>query len=123
MLRDKYLYLQRLYGIKQRALGIPFILKWRALHSAMAASIGSKPGELSNGVSSMEKLEVSQSRQRIRQTLSAYSRKDQFNCDEMALLWKQTAARSLSTRQPWSEKRIKQEYLLYPAAMQTVLRN
>ena len=34
-----------------------------------------------------------------RQALSAYSPKDQFNCDETALLWKQTPARSLSTRQ------------------------
>ena len=35
----------------------------------------------------------------IRQALSAYSLKDQFNCDETALLWKQTPARSLSTQQ------------------------
>ena len=35
----------------------------------------------------------------IRQALSAYSPKDQFNCDETALLWKQTPVRSLSTRQ------------------------
>jgi hypothetical protein len=35
----------------------------------------------------------------IRQVLSAYSLKDQFNCDETGLFWKQTPARSLSTRQ------------------------
>lgn len=35
----------------------------------------------------------------IRQALSTYSPKDQFNCDETALLWKQTPIRSLSTRQ------------------------
>ena len=35
----------------------------------------------------------------IQQALSAYSLKDQFNCDETALLWKQTPARSLSTQQ------------------------
>jgi len=35
----------------------------------------------------------------IKQALSAYSLKDQFNCDETALLWKQTSSRSLSTRQ------------------------
>lgn len=35
----------------------------------------------------------------IRQALGAYSLKDQFNCDETALLWKQTPVRSLSTRQ------------------------
>ena len=35
----------------------------------------------------------------IRQALSAYDLKDQFNCDETALLWKQTPARSLSTQQ------------------------
>ncbi|OJJ88102.1 uncharacterized protein ASPGLDRAFT_43224 [Aspergillus glaucus CBS 516.65] len=35
----------------------------------------------------------------IRQALSAYSLRDQFNCDETALFWKQTPSRSLSTRQ------------------------
>src|SRR5699024_735808 len=35
----------------------------------------------------------------IRQALSAYSLKDQFNCGETALLWKQTPVRNLSTRQ------------------------
>jgi len=35
----------------------------------------------------------------IKQALSAYSLKDQFNCDETALLWKQTPSRSLWTRQ------------------------
>lgn len=35
----------------------------------------------------------------IKRLLSAYSLKDQFNCDETGLFWKQTPARSLSTRQ------------------------
>ena len=33
----------------------------------------------------------------IRQALSAYSLKGQFNCDETALFWKQTPSQSLST--------------------------
>ena len=127
VLKDKYLYLQRSYGIKQRSFGIPFILEWRSLHSAMAGSIGSKPGELSNGVSSMEKLVVPEQAEQkmvmIRQALGAYSLKDQFNCDETALLWKQTPARSLSTRQLPGRKRRKQGSLLYSAAMQMSLRN
>ncbi|EYE93882.1 uncharacterized protein EURHEDRAFT_113016 [Aspergillus ruber CBS 135680] len=59
----------------------------------------------------------------IRQALGAYSLKDQFNCDETALLWKQTPARSLSTRQLPGRKRRKQGSLLYSAAMQMSLRN
>lgn len=35
----------------------------------------------------------------IQQAMSAYSLKDQFNCDETALLWKQTPIQSLSTQQ------------------------
>ena len=62
----------------------------------------------------------------IRQALSAYDLKDQFNCDETALLWKQTPAHSLSTQQLDSfldGKRRKQGSLLYSAVMQMVLRN
>ena len=35
---------------------------------------------------------------KIKHVLSLYSLKDQFNCDETALFWKRTPARSLSTR-------------------------
>lgn len=35
----------------------------------------------------------------IKQVLNAYSLKDQFNCDETGLFWKQSPARSLSTCQ------------------------
>lgn len=43
----------------------------------------------------------------IKHLLSTYSLKDQFNCDETALFWKQTPIRSLSTRQLPGRKREK----------------
>ena len=42
-----------------------------------------------------------------RHALSAYSLKDQFNCDETALFWKQTPSRSLSTQQLPGQKKEK----------------
>ena len=43
----------------------------------------------------------------IQQALSIYSLKNQFNCDETALLWKQTPAQSLSTQQLPGQKKEK----------------
>lgn len=43
----------------------------------------------------------------IKQLLSTFSLKDQFNCDETALFWKQTPARSFSARQIPGRKREK----------------
>ena len=43
----------------------------------------------------------------IRQALSAYSPKDQFNCDETALLWEQIPTRSLTAQQLPGQKKEK----------------
>ena len=91
VLRDKYLYLQRLYGVRQRFFGILFILGWRSLHSAMAGSIGFNPKKSikwreQHGKAGDVPERVDQEMVMIRQALSAYSLKDQFNCDETALL-------------------------------------